>query len=273
MPLTSERAAELIISHTPSACEALNSFTAEVFRTRGGRIGSGMGAVIEGLWGFYLNKTLKQAGVTQIELAWIYGHEYNDFACVDSSMPWHPETQSGEVLRVEVKSMVAAADESKAHFDRLVREMNASELLAVFLWNWTALPGTTDRVYPKVVDHFVGRAVEIAKLRDALHILRGGTFVAHGKCPDRCAPKTCAHVGEPLNARGVRERRTGPEQARGGKASYAANFGGLLRMLGFRGSDGEAIIRDHCTRSRDAAEFINFMGRNFSRTYNPSRDP
>ncbi len=272
MPPTPERAAELIISHTPSACEALNQFTAEVFLTRGGRIGSGMGSVIEGLWGFYLNKTLKHAGITDIELAWIYGHEYNDFACVDSTKEWRPETQEGEVLRVEVKSMVAAADESKAHFDRLVDEMESSELLAVFLWNWTVTNRTDDRVYPKVVDHFIGRAVEIAKLRDSLHVLRGGSFVSPSKCPDGCNPRNCTHAGEPLNARGVRERRTGPEATRGGKkASYAANFGGLLRMLGFRGNEGETIIADHCSKSRDAAAFISFMARNFSRTYDPSR--
>jgi hypothetical protein len=52
--MTPEKAAKLIIKHTPAACRGLNRFTAQVFRTRGGRIGSGMGGVIEALWGFYI---------------------------------------------------------------------------------------------------------------------------------------------------------------------------------------------------------------------------
>ena len=91
MQITSEAAAKLIIQQTPQACEELNLFTAEVFQTRGGRIGSGMGGVIEALWGFYLNRALCKAGHKEVEIAWIYGHEYNDFACVDSAQEWDPE--------------------------------------------------------------------------------------------------------------------------------------------------------------------------------------
>ena len=118
MPITPEEAATLIIQQTSQACVELNKFTSEVFQTRGGRIGSGVGGVIEALWGFYLNRCLRRTGQEQIELAWIYGHEYNDFACVRSAEHWDPETRQGELLRIEAKSMVASADESKAHFDR-----------------------------------------------------------------------------------------------------------------------------------------------------------
>src|SRR5687768_9670698 len=98
MPLTPEEASRLIVQHTAAASAELNKFTAEVLQTRGGRIGSGMGGIIEALWGFYLNRTLRTAGVDEIEIAWIYGHEYNDFACVFRDMEWIPETKDGELL-------------------------------------------------------------------------------------------------------------------------------------------------------------------------------
>ena len=74
-------AADKIIAATHAAVDEVNAFTAEVFHTRGGRIGSGMGGVIEALWGFHLNSILKRDKGIEYELGWIYGHEYNDFAC------------------------------------------------------------------------------------------------------------------------------------------------------------------------------------------------
>ena len=263
MPITPKEAAKLIIQQTPQACEELNQFTAEVFQTRGGRIGSGMGGVIEALWGFYLNRSLRKAGFHDVEIAWIYGHEYNDFACVDSTAEWDPETLQGEILRIEAKSMVASADESKAHFDRLVSELESSELLAVFLWDWVPVSKTSRKVYPRVTDHFIGSANGVPALRDALHVSRGGTFVQIGHCPDGCAQKKCLHIGEPLNASGVRERRTGPEKAKGPSVSYAANFGGLLRMLGYKGQEGQKIIEEHQANNEAAAAFMQFMAKNF----------
>jgi hypothetical protein len=41
----------------------------------------------------------------------------------------------------------------------------------------------------------------------------------------------CTHHGEPLNAAGKRERRTGPKLCKPANVEYAANFGGLVRML------------------------------------------
>lgn len=272
MPTTAEIASNLIIQNAPSACAELNLFAKKVFQTRGGRIGSGMGGVIEALWGFYLNRTLRNSGVREIEIAWIYGHEYNDFACIRNGDDWNPETRQGELLRIEAKSMVASADESKAHFDRLVGELEKSELLAVFLWDWVPVRNGAATVYPRILDHFIGPAMGVALLRDALHIQRGGSFVKAGRCPDRCAAGKCLHIGEPLNAAGVRERRTGPSKSRGSKVSYAANFGGLLRMLGSRGEDGRTILTTQRGQNASAASFIDFMARNFSRVQRQLRD-
>jgi len=272
MPITPEAAAALIIQQTPAACEELNRFTAEVFQTRGGRIGSGMGGVIEALWGFYLNRSLQRSGHTDLEIAWIYGHEYNDFACVNTAGEWDPATKAGEILRIEAKSMVASADESKAHFDRLQGEFDTGELLAVFLWDWVPVGLNTQKVFPRITDHFIGSAIGVAALRDALHINRGGTFVQAGRCPDPCAAGTCRHIGEPLNSSGVRERRSGPENAKGPSVSYAANFGGLLRMLGTRGQEGRAIITQHRRESMVAAAFVDFMARNFTRVRRQLQD-
>ncbi|MGB0990871.1 MAG: hypothetical protein ACPG32_00200, partial [Akkermansiaceae bacterium] len=128
-------AAEKVITSTHSAIDAVNAFTRKIFVTRGGRIGSGMGSVVEALWGFHVNRILKAEDGIDYELGWIYGHEYNDFACVLTDEDWNPATKEGELFRIEVKSMVASADESKAHFDRLQHEFAQDELLAVFLWD------------------------------------------------------------------------------------------------------------------------------------------
>jgi hypothetical protein len=256
-----EKAAEDIIAATPAAVKNVNDFTKEIFHTRGGRIGSGMGSVVEALWGFHTNKLLHSS---DYELGWIYGHEYNDFACILSSELWEPSTRTGELLRIEVKSMVASADESKAHFDRLIHEFDQNELLAVFLWDWTSVSEESKMVYPAILDYFVGLAIPVARLRDELHLSRGGTFVSAANCPDNCDTR-CSHIGEPLNAAGVRERRSGPTKARGANVSYAANFGGLLRMLGSRGSDGRNILRQHYTSDPTTARFLDFMSKNFPR--------
>lgn len=264
MAITSKQAAELIVKTTQQACLELNQFTHEVMRTRGGRIGSGMGGVIEALWGFYLNRALKDNGVSEIEIAWICGHEYNDFACVVPGQEWIPETGEGELLRVEVKSMLASADESKAHFDRLIGELQENELLAVFLWDWTPVEQGTANVYPNVVDYFIGDAHGVALLRDELHLYRGGSFVQPGSCPDVCEGGVCRHVGEPLNASGTRERKTGPQVSQRVKTSHAANFGGLLRMLGVKGANGRAILAKHSAdRNSSASQFLSFMARHF----------
>ncbi|GFI48409.1 hypothetical protein IMSAGC019_03736 [Lachnospiraceae bacterium] len=41
-----------------AACERMNQFSAQILRTRGGRIGSGMGALLEALWGYMMNQII-----------------------------------------------------------------------------------------------------------------------------------------------------------------------------------------------------------------------
>ena len=225
-----------------------------------------MGGVIEALWGFCLNEILLESDDEDhaIELAWMFGHEYNDFACVERGTVWDPETRDGELLRVEVKSMVASADESKAHFDRLQKELTDTDLLAVFLWDWVPV-NDTNRVSPQILSYFVGRALEVAKLRDALHVCRGGSFVEATSCPDRCIAANCVHDGEPLNASGIRERLSGPSTRRSRKVSYAANFGGLVRMLGCKNEKARQILREFHKTNSVARSYINFLGQHFSR--------
>lgn len=70
MPATnSSDAAKAIISNTPGAIRRLNEFARATFRTRGGRTGSGMGMVIEALWGFYLNAELAKDPDSACEMA------------------------------------------------------------------------------------------------------------------------------------------------------------------------------------------------------------
>lgn len=258
-------AADKIITSTHVTVDAVNTFTEQVFHTRGGRIGSGMGSVVEALWGFHLNSILKEEKNIPYELGWIYGHEYNDFACILREEDWNPETKEGELFRVEVKSMIASADESKAHFDRLQHEFDDIELLAVFLWDWTPVIDQSKNVYPGILDYFIGYALPIAQLRDALHIERGGSFTQKGHCSDGCDIQHCSHIGEPLNASGVRERRSGPEASKGSGVSYAANFGGMLRMLGSRGKSGKELLKKEYTSDPTKSRFIDFMARNFPR--------
>ena len=255
-----------ILNNSGVACQRLNEFTAKVFRTRGGRIGSGMGGVIEALWGFFLNQLLAEKSGHNIELAWMYGHGYNDFACIKRGVDWNPDTQAGELLRVEVKSMVASADESKAHFDRLKKELNDTDLLVVFLWDWVkdaeAGGNRFVRVSPQVKDHFIGKAGDVAALRDALHIARGSSFVKAGQCPDQCESKECPHVSEPLNSKQKRERNTGPEICKPEKSRSQANFGGLVRMLKCDSPKARKVFRQICKANDTAWNFASFIHRN-----------
>ena len=42
------------------ACQRMNDFSTQILRTRGGRIGSGMGALLEALWGYMMNQIISQ---------------------------------------------------------------------------------------------------------------------------------------------------------------------------------------------------------------------
>src|SRR5690554_4013010 len=101
---------DAIIRISPQVFDEVNEFAAKTLITRGGRIGSGMGLLLEALWGYYLNVHLIDE---PFELAWFPDHQYNDFACLYKDQEWHPESKSGEALRIEVKSMNIGAEESK----------------------------------------------------------------------------------------------------------------------------------------------------------------
>jgi hypothetical protein len=224
-------------------------------------MGSGMGLLLEGLWGYHTSKVLEPDG---IEIAWLVDNQYNDFACVDMALEWDPATLEGELLRIEAKSMNMGADESKGHFAELADNIRSDDLLLVLTWAWTE-DGSGKRVWPKVVDVFVDRALPLAQLRDQLHIQRGGSFVNRDSCPDGCSPDLCSHHGEPLNAQGKRERLQGPESRRPANVSFAANFGGLVRMLGVRNAEGRATLKRIRETNPIADDYVNFINRNRGR--------
>ena len=237
----------------------INEFTEATFRTRGGRLGSGMGSLIEALWVYYMNKTLQnEGGVARLcELAWLPDHQPADFACLQRDAEWEPESRAGELFRIEAKSMNIGVDEAKGHFTNLAKETSEFDQLLVIVWSWTEY----DRFYrwPRIHDYFIGSALPIIRLRDRLHVARGGTFVPAGHCPDGCDVNPCAHVGEPLNAAGIRELRTGPIACKGKNVDYAANFGGLLRMIKTSNAEASAILRDERADCDVCHRFISFI--------------
>ena len=261
--LSSADAVTILTDDTPKAIETLNSFSHTAFRTRGGRLGSGMGSLLEALWVYFINKALLNEGgeARECEIAWLEDHEPNDFACVHRDARWTPGTREGELFRVEAKSMNIGVDESKGHFTELQKFIGPHDQLLVLTWHWENVDDW--RVYPKVIDFILSPARPVAALRDALHIARGGTFVAAGVCPDHCTEDPCSHIGEPINAAGIRERISGPKSAKGENVSAANNFGGLVRML--KTDNETARVEFRTLRKQDpvAHSFISFIHQNF----------
>lgn len=266
MTLTPTDAADFIRNETPYVVDVINEFMAATFTTRGGRLGSGMGLLLEGLWGYHMSNAIAGHG---IEIAWIADDMYNDYACVDIDADWDPTTGAGELFRIEAKSMNLGADESKAHFAELISGIDSNDLLLVITWRWEPLGF---RVHPKIVDVFIERAHPIAELRDQLHLARGGSFVDPYNCPDGCNPQLCQHAGEPLNAAGKRERLSGPESARPSqRVSFAANFGGLFRMIGVRDASSRRLLDQIRESSREADDYVAFVNRARGRLEGPPR--
>lgn len=261
--ITSNDAASAIRQATPLACKRINAMSSVMFRTRGGRLGSGMGSLLEALWGFHTNKLLPKvcAEATECELGWFSDHAYNDFACVKKDATWDSETREGELLRIEAKSMNLGAKESKGHFDELIHNLGEQDLLLVLIWEWK--PVDTIRLYPHIEDHFIGSARSIARLRDDLHKARGGSFVDKDDCPDGCSPSDCKHHGEPLNAKEKRERSSGPKKSKPDGSSHAANFGGLVRMLKTESEEARKIFREIRKNDDDAHNYISFIHKNY----------
>ena len=261
--MTPHEASITIAVLTNTTVMSVNAFCSDVLQTRGGRLGSGMGMLLEALWGYYLNQEMsKEVCISQsCEMLWLPGYMYNDVACIMRDSKWDGDNDIDELLRVEAKSMNTDADESKGHFDELSQNLNDADLLPVLLWQWT--PTDRGRVHPEISDYFVGSAKSIAILRDELHIARGGTFVDKNNCPDDCEPGECSHNGEPLNARGKRERISGPNSRRPGGVSYAANFGGLVRMLKTASPEARKAFRDARAQDETAHDYISFIHRNY----------
>lgn len=240
----------------------VNEFCKKFFKTRGGRIGSGMGSLLEALLGYEINSVLVENGNNFCELAWFPDHQYHDFVCVETEKNWDPKTRQGEFFRVEAKSMNYGADESKAHFDVLSSELNDFDALLLIVWKWEDID--EHHCSPKVIDSFFGLAKPITILRDELHLQRNGTFVEASSCPDKCLKEECKHEGEPLNAEGKRERLSGPQSSRpSDNVSFAANFGGLIRMLKTSSDGARKKLRELRKGDSVIDEYISFIHRNF----------
>jgi hypothetical protein len=227
-------------------------------------MGSGMGVLLEALWAYYVDqgRPAREVGNEGWEVGWLPDNEYNDFACIECRMPWDPKIKLGELFRIEAKSMNCEADESKGHFDQLVENLGPLDLLLVLVWAWE--PADRGRVYPHIRDFFISLARPIAELRDKLHLARGGSFVDRKGCADSCDANTCPHHGEPLNASGKRERISGPRSLRpSAKVSFAANFGGLLRMLKTASPEARDAFKKARADSDIAHQYISFIHRNF----------
>lgn len=178
--MNSNQVYDVIKSISDTACEKMNEFSANVLKTRGGRIGSGMGTLLEALWGYMMNQIILQNTDLDCEIAWFPNNQYNDFSCIKRDIPWNDATREGEYFRIEVKSMNTGADESKAHFAALKKEIEDNDVLLILVWEWRQIDDT--HFYPIVIDSFFDRASGVADLRDALHIARGGSFVEACHC-------------------------------------------------------------------------------------------
>lgn len=254
---------EIARSVNPEAIRLMNQYLDKVMRTRGGRVGSGMGTVLETLWGYHLNLAMAEAGFSEFEIAWFPDHQYHDFACVRSNSDWDPFSKNGEFFRIEAKSMIFGdADEPKAHFDVLRHELEIDDAILLMVWNWERVDSY--HVSPRIRDCYFDRATPIAFLRDELHKARGGMFVDRFHCPDHCLPSICPHHGEPLNADGKRERKGGPINTRvSDKTSHAQNFGGMLRMLKTSGPQATLTLRQLRRSDPTINGFVDFIYRNF----------
>ena len=259
-PATAER---ILQADAQRVIDEINAFTSETFKTRGGRLGSGMGSLIEAMWVYYMNRVLQnEGGEAQLcEIAWLQDHEPADFACLIRGANWDPASRLGELFRIEAKSMNIGVDEAKGHFANLKSETRPYDQLLVLVWSWEIAENQYS--WPRIHGYFLGRALPIIELRDALHLQRGGTFVDVQNCPDGCHAFTCTHAGEPLNAAGKRERRSGPRMCKPANVEYAANFGGLIRMLKTDNDSARKLFREFRRANLVAHQYISFIHKYF----------
>ncbi len=226
------------------------------FRTRRG--GGAMGLHLEKQLGKEVNVLLKLQEMELGELP----DQYNDYAVLEKDAYWDNETREGELFRVEVKSMEMDADESKAHFDVCIEQLNKYDMLVVLAWRWVTLP-TRDTI-PYVQDCFVSLAKPVAELRDELHLVRGGSFIDRADCPDGCEADQCIHHGASLNSKGFRETKEGPNSCRHPNTSYMNNFGGLVRMTGARTKQAKQKLKELRKGNSTIDAYMRFLERNFT---------
>ena len=243
--------------------DAINAFTFQTFKTRGGRLGSGMGSLIEAMWVYYMNNILlNDGGIAQeCEIAWLQDHEPADYACLYRGTHWDPASKLGELLRIEAKSMNVGVEEAKGHFTNLLKETGPDDQLLVLIWSWDPIENFYS--WPKIHDYFLGSSHDVILLRDSLHCKRNGSFIMSGHCPDGCTINPCSHVGEPLNSAGKRERRSGPNSCKPANVECAAHFGGLLRMIKTSNVIATEDFREIRRNNNTAHEYISFIHRNF----------
>lgn len=262
-PVLAGPATQILQADAQQVIDDINAFTLETFKTRGGRLGSGMGSLLEAMWVYYMNRVLQNEGglARECELAWLQDHEPADFACLYRGAEWEPSTRQGELFRIEAKSMNIGVDEAKGHFTNLVNETQEHDQLLVLIWSWTPLGNQYS--WPKIHDYFLGQSLPIIRARDALHLVRGGRFVEGGACPDGCDIANCTHDGEPLNAAGKRERRSGPSTCKPANVEYAANFGGLVRMLKTDNDAARQAFRALRKSDDSIHRYISFIHKHF----------
>lgn len=83
-------------------------------------------------------------------------------------------------------------------------------------------------------------------------------------------PGQCTHIGEPLNSAGKRERASGPKACKPAGSSYAANFGGLVRMVKTSNKKEQKqksllALQAACAADPVASAYVAFVQRNFRR--------
>ena len=220
--------------------EELNQFFSETFLVDSVEINYGhstrFGILFEAMWGYYMKKELESFGHS---LKWICKNQYNDFYITDD--------KENFVCNIEVKTLCVNSDESKSHFDAIQSELLNTDLLFVSAWKWN-INNTSMSPCVTKSEYFLSK--NIAKMRDDLHILRGGSFINN----------------EPINASGFMERITGPENNKPLKISHMSNFGGLVRMLGTKSKNSKQKLEEYYQHDVECKNYINLV--KYVKTFN-----
>lgn len=83
-------------------------------------------------------------------------------------------------VRFEIKAVQSIAEETAANFDTLIKDIRQStDIVAVLLWEWEK-PTDGVHYFPRVLDHFVLSAFELARMRDCKWLNSPPTSVGGG---------------------------------------------------------------------------------------------